>query len=81
MAKLNIHFAILDNPSKLPSGPMISPSPGPTFDIDVAAPEIEVTKSSPVNDNSIATIKKIKKYKKIKDITDYIKLFPIFSLL
>ena len=41
----------------------MSPKPGPTFEIEVAAPEIEVTKSKPVNDNKEANIKKITKYK------------------
>jgi len=35
----------LDNSPKLPLGPIISPSPGPTFEIAVAAPEKEVIKS------------------------------------
>ena len=41
--------------------PIIGPKPGPTFDIDVAAPEIAVIKSRPVNDNNAAKIKKITK--------------------
>ena len=45
---------------KFPLGPIIEPSPGPTFEIEVAAPEIEVIKSSPVNDNNAAITKKIK---------------------
>ena len=32
-------------------GPIIEPNPGPTLEIEVAAPEIDVTKSRPVNDN------------------------------
>ena len=36
---------------KSPLGPIVEPKPGPTLDIDVAAPEIEVTKSSPVEDS------------------------------
>jgi SET domain-containing protein len=55
---------------KFPLGPIIDPSPGPTFDIEVAAPEIEVIKSSPVNDNNAAIIKKIKKYMYIKEIIE-----------
>ena len=35
----------LDKFEKLPFGPIISPKPGPTFDIDVAAPEIADIKS------------------------------------
>ena len=38
-------------------GPIIEPSPGPTFEIEVAAPEIEVIKSSPVRESN-AAIKK-----------------------
>ena len=43
-------------------GPIIEPKPGPTFEIEVAAPEIEVIKSKPVKDNKEANIKKITKY-------------------
>ena len=39
---------------KSPLGPIVEPKPGPTLDIDVAAPEIEVTKSSPVKDSITA---------------------------
>ena len=46
---------------KLPSGPIISPKPGPTFDIAEADPDIAVTKSRPSNDNKVAKIKNIKK--------------------
>ncbi len=59
----------------------MSPSPGPTFEIAVAAPEKEVIKSNPVKDNSIATRKKIKKYKNMKDMIGDIKRLSIFSLL
>ena len=47
---------------KFPLGPIIDPSPGPTLDIDVAAPEIDVIKSSPVNESKAVIIKKITKY-------------------
>tara|TARA_B100000131_G_scaffold131791_1_gene128448 strand:+ start:1414 stop:1665 length:252 start_codon:yes stop_codon:yes gene_type:complete len=67
----------LDKDEKLPFGPIISPKPGPTFDIEVAAPEIEVTKSKPVNDNIEVNIKNITTYKKIKEITDDINLSSI----
>ena len=40
-----------------------SPSPGPTLDIDVAAPEIAVTKSNPLIDKRVVIIKKIIRYK------------------
>ena len=71
----------MDNSPKFPLGPIISPSPGPTFEIAVAAPEKEVIKSNQVKDNNIATRKKIKKYKKIKDMIEDMKRLPIFSLL
>ena len=46
---------------KLPLGPIISPNPGPTFDIAEAEPDIAVIKSKPLIDKSAAKIKKIKK--------------------
>ena len=48
---------------KSPLGPIVEPKPGPTLDIDVAAPEIEVTKSSPVKDSIIARRKNRIRYK------------------
>ena len=48
---------------KFPFGPIIDPSPGPTFDMDVAAPDIEVMKSSPVKESKAVITKKIIKYK------------------
>ena len=57
MPKLKIHLEITDNSEKFPLGPIIEPSPGPTFEIEVAAPEIAVIKSKPLNDNK-AVIKK-----------------------
>ena len=59
---LNIHFDTSGNDEKSPFGPIIDPSPGPTLDIDVAAPEIDVIKSNPVRDNKAVKIKKITKY-------------------
>ena len=44
------------------SGPIVDPNPGPTFDIDVAAPEIAVIKSKPVKDNKAVRKKNITKY-------------------
>tara|TARA_B100000029_G_scaffold262015_1_gene258210 strand:+ start:595 stop:717 length:123 start_codon:yes stop_codon:yes gene_type:complete len=38
---------------------MVDPKPGPTFEIEVAAPDIDVTKSSPVSDNNAVNTKKI----------------------
>ena len=60
--RLNIHLALSDNNEKFPSGPIIGPSPGPTFDIDVAAPEIDVIKSKPVIESSAVIMKKMTKY-------------------
>ena len=59
--KLKTHFEKSGNCEKLPFGPINSPNPGPTFEIDVAAPEIAVIKSRPVNDNNAVKIKKITK--------------------
>tara|TARA_B110000971_G_C19836995_1_gene420741 strand:+ start:566 stop:736 length:171 start_codon:yes stop_codon:yes gene_type:complete len=56
----------------------MSPRPGPTFEIELAAPEIEVIKSKPLIDNSIAIIRKINKKVKINMITDFIKSSEIF---
>ena len=50
------------NEEKSPFGPIIDPSPGPTLDIDVAAPEIDVIKSKPVSDSKAVNRKKITKY-------------------
>ena len=63
MPRDNIHFEMSGNDEKLPLGPIIEPRPGPTFEIDVAAPDIEVIKSRPVNDSKAVMIKKITKYK------------------
>ena len=45
----------------MPLGPIISPNPGPTFDIADADPDIAVIKSRPFIDKRAAKIKKIKK--------------------
>ena len=55
---------------KFPLEPIIEPKPGPTLDIDVAAPEIEVIKSKPVKDKSAVIKKKINIYKYMKDIIE-----------
>ena len=62
MPKANIHFEISGNDEKLPFGPIIEPNPGPTLEMDVAAPDIEVIKSRPVNESNAEIIKKITKY-------------------
>ena len=72
--KLNIHFEISGRDAKFPFGPIIEPSPGPTFDIDVAAPEIDVIKSKPVIESSAVIIKKITKYIYIKEIIEAMNL-------
>ena len=72
--KLNIHFEISGRDEKFPLGPIIDPSPGPTFEIDVAAPEIEVIKSRPDNESNAVMIKKITKYIYIKEIIEAINL-------
>ena len=56
---VNINFDISGRDEKFPFGPIIDPSPGPTFEIDVAAPDIEVIKSKPVNESKAEIIKKI----------------------
>ena len=63
MPRVKIHFETSGSVEKSPLGPIIDPNPGPTFEIEVAAPEIEVIKSNPVKDNKAVKIKKITKYK------------------
>ena len=72
--KVSIHFDISGSDEKLPLGPIIDPNPGPTLDIDVAAPEIAVTKSRPLNDSNAVITKKISKYMYINEITEAINL-------
>ena len=50
----NIHLEISGIDLKFPFGPITSPNPGPTFDIEVAAPEIADKKSSPVIESNMA---------------------------
>tara|TARA_B100000700_G_scaffold288671_1_gene345390 strand:- start:15 stop:266 length:252 start_codon:yes stop_codon:yes gene_type:complete len=68
----------IDISEKLPFGPIISPKPGPTFEIEVAAADIEVKKSRPEKDKSKVIIKNIEIYKKMNEITDAINLLSIF---
>ena len=56
---LNTHLEKSGKREKLPFGQIIVPRPGPTFDIAVAAPEIEVMKSKPFIDNKSVIIKNI----------------------
>ena len=62
------------NDEKFPLGPITDPNPGPTFEIDVAAPDIDVIKSRPVSDKSAVIKKKIIKYIKINEIIEPINL-------
>ena len=54
---------------KLPSGPITSPKPGPTFDIDVAAADKLVIKSYPSKDRRSEIKKNDNIYKKKKLVT------------
>ena len=56
MPSVKIHFAASLSGAKLPEGPITSPNPGPIFAKAVAAPDTEVTKSSPVNPKATAKI-------------------------
>ena len=40
----------------------MDPNPGPTLEMEVAAPDIEVIKSKPVKDSNAEMTKKITKY-------------------
>ena len=62
------------NEEKFPFGPIIDPNPGPTLEIEVAAPDIEVIKSRPVNESSAEITKKITKYMYINEIIEAINL-------
>ena len=57
--RLKIHFEISGKLEKFPLGPIVEPKPGPTFEIDVAAPEIAVTKSKPLKDRNAVIRKNI----------------------
>ena len=56
-----IHFDTSGKDEKLPLGPISGPSPGPTLEIEVAAPEIAVIKSRPDKETKADKIKKITK--------------------
>jgi len=72
--KLNTHFEKSGNCEKLPFGPIIVPKPGPTLEIEVAAAEIDVTKSRPFKDNNAVIKKNIIIYKYINEIIEDINL-------
>ena len=74
MPRDNIHLEISGNEEKFPFGPIIGPNPGPTLEIDVAAAEIDVIKSSPFKDSKLVIIKKSKIYKYINEIIEDINL-------
>ena len=57
MPRVSIHLEMSGSEEKFPFGPITDPRPGPTLDIDVAAPDMEVMKSRPVNESN-AVIKK-----------------------
>ena len=50
------HLAASGRAAKLPAGPMMGPSAGPTLQIAVAAPETAVMKSSPSAPSAAARI-------------------------
>ena len=58
---VKIHFETSGKDEKSPLGPIIGPNPGPTLEIEVAAPEIAVIKSRPVKDSNAVSKKKITK--------------------
>ena len=62
MPIVKTHLEKSGKESKFPLGPIVDPKPGPTFEIEVAAPEIAVIKSSPLKDNNAANKKNIIKY-------------------
>tara|TARA_B100000900_G_C20174776_1_gene551377 strand:+ start:292 stop:504 length:213 start_codon:yes stop_codon:yes gene_type:complete len=64
---------------KSPFGPIMDPNPGPTLDIDVAAPEIDVIKSRPESDNNTVIKKNMIKYMYIKEMIEEINLLSIGS--
>ena len=72
IAPLSTHFEKSDKLEKLPFGPIISPKPGPTLDIEVAAADIDVTKFKPSSDSRAVTRKKMSMYRNIKEIIESI---------
>ena len=52
----------------------MDPNPGPTLEMEVAAPDIAVIKSSPVKDNKADNKKNITKYMYINEIIEAINL-------
>jgi hypothetical protein len=62
MPIVKTHLEKSGKEEKFPLGPIVDPKPGPTLEIEVAAPEIAVIKSSPLKDNNAANKKNIIKY-------------------
>ncbi len=56
----------------------MDPNPGPTLEMEVAAPDIAVIKSSPVKDNKADNEKNITKYMYINEIIEAINLLLIW---
>ena len=56
MPAINNHFAVSLKDEKFPSGPIVSPNPGPILASAAAAPDKEVIRSSPVSESSTATV-------------------------
>ena len=63
MPIVKTHLEKSGKEEKFPLGPIVDPKPGPTLEIEVAAPEIAVIKSKPDNDKSAVIIKKTTKYR------------------
>jgi len=53
------HLAESGKGEKVPVGPIISPNPGPTFEIEVKAPDMAVKKSNPTKESPTASTAKI----------------------
>lgn len=58
MLRLSIHLALSGKGANEPAGPMMLPKPGPTFEIDVTAPESAVMGSRPTSERATATSEK-----------------------
>ena len=54
MPAISNHFAVSLKDEKFPSGPIVSPNPGPILARAAAAPDNEVIRSNPVSDSRTA---------------------------
>ena len=70
MPALRIHLALSGSGWNVPVGPMMSPNPGPTFEIEVTAPDMAVKKSRPTKERAIANAANDRAYRNKKLITD-----------